>query len=53
MVILEVLTAIPPAMADNTKPGGGHLRLNPKQVDVVLRLFHVDPTDFVLHLPCM
>ena len=44
MVILEVLTAIPPAMADNTKPGGGHLRLNPKQVDVVLRLFHVDQT---------
>eukprot|EP00438_Fugacium_kawagutii_P005410 Skav219486 [mRNA] locus=scaffold2719:240155:242631:+ [translate_table: standard] len=26
MVILEVLTAIPPAMADNTKPGGGCLR---------------------------
>ena len=42
MVILEVLTAIPPAMADNTKPGGGHLRLNPKQFEEVLHVLPVD-----------
>ena len=41
MVILEVLTAIPPAMADNTKPGGGHLRLNPQFEEVL----HVLPVD--------
>lgn len=39
MVILEVLTAIPPAMADSGKPGGQHPRLRTAKPKIEAQVF--------------